>query len=104
MPKLRAEAEAADGFIADFLGETGAPDQKPQMHEIVLDIPEDEGDITQFSIRLMIVDDDYVMHRIVTTMLNDLGILECAKRDVRSRSAGHARKKPSFRSMSSSAT
>ena len=37
-------------------------------------MPEDEEEITQFSISVMIVDDDYIMHRVVTVMLNDLGI------------------------------
>ena len=74
MPKLRAEAGRAAAFIRDFLGESEGRAEAPQFHEIVLDLPEDEEDITQFSISLMIVDDDYIMHRVATLMLNDLGI------------------------------
>ena len=39
--------------------------------EMPIDI---DDDITEFSINVLIVDDDYIMHRMTTLMLNDLGI------------------------------
>lgn len=50
--RLSAQAEAAPAF----------------------DLALAEDDITQFSIKLMLVDDDYIMHRVTTMMLNDLGV------------------------------
>ena len=40
-----------------------------------LELPlDDEEDVTQFSIKLLLLDDDYIMHRITSVMLNDLGV------------------------------
>jgi EAL domain-containing protein (putative c-di-GMP-specific phosphodiesterase class I) len=44
---------------------------QPEFNPQVFD---DNEDITQFSIKLLLVDDDYIMHRVMTVMLNDLGI------------------------------
>jgi len=38
------------------------------------ELPDEDEDVTQFSIKLLLVDDDYIMHRVTTVMLNDLGI------------------------------
>lgn len=35
---------------------------------------DDASETAQFSIQLMLVDDDYIMHRVTTVMLNDLGV------------------------------
>jgi PAS domain S-box-containing protein len=75
LPCLRREAARAEEFIRKYLGETENIDTEPQeVHEFVLDPPADDDDITQFSISVLMVDDDYIMHRITTVMLNDLGI------------------------------
>jgi len=75
MPRLLYEAERANEFIREYLGEPENAEIVPQeVHEFVLELPGDEDDITQFSITVMVVDDDYIMHRITTVMLNDLGI------------------------------
>ena len=75
LPRLLHEAERARGFIGEYLGESEGSEAEPQeIHEFVLDLSTDEDDITQFSISVLMVDDDYIMHRITTVMLNDLGI------------------------------
>jgi EAL domain-containing protein (putative c-di-GMP-specific phosphodiesterase class I) len=75
MPRLSEHAAEASEFIKKFLGESavesGAIVLQPEFNPQVLD---DNEDITQFSIKLLLVDDDYIMHRVMTVMLNDLGI------------------------------
>ena len=40
-----------------------------------LELPlDDEADVTQFSIKVLLLDDDYIMHRVTSVMLNDLGV------------------------------
>ena len=75
LPRLLREAKRANEFIREYLGEPESAEIEPQeVHEFVLELPGDEDDITQFSITVLMVDDDYIMHRITTVMLNDLGI------------------------------
>ncbi|MCP4765915.1 MAG: EAL domain-containing protein [Gammaproteobacteria bacterium] len=38
------------------------------------DLLDSEEEVTQFSLTLLLVDDDYIMHRVTTVMLNDLGV------------------------------
>ena len=38
------------------------------------DLLDSDDDVTQFSLKLLLVDDDYIMHRVTTVMLNDLGV------------------------------
>jgi len=76
LPNLQRAAAQVGEFIDLFLdddsqGETPAAPPTP---EFVLELPDDDEDITQFSIKLLLVDDDYIMHRVTTVMLNDLGI------------------------------
>ena len=75
MPPLQqCAAEVAD-YIGNFLGDSMATTQAPvPVHEFNLELPDDEDDVTQFSIKLLLIDDDYIMHRVTTVMLNDLGI------------------------------
>ena len=76
MPPLRQHAAEATAFIEKYLDEQPIaegpapvvePDYSPQL-------PAEDEDVTQFSIKLLLVDDDYIMHRVMTVMLNDLGI------------------------------
>ncbi|UCH38639.1 MAG: response regulator, partial [Gammaproteobacteria bacterium] len=77
MPQLHRDAQETSAHILKLLdsdkpksGQTAAADES----EFVLQLPDDDEDITQFSTKLLLVDDDYIMHRITTVMLNDLGI------------------------------
>jgi EAL domain-containing protein (putative c-di-GMP-specific phosphodiesterase class I)/signal transduction histidine kinase/DNA-binding response OmpR family regulator/HPt (histidine-containing phosphotransfer) domain-containing protein len=75
MPQLRRDSAEAARFIQDYLdGADVADEAAADQPEFVLQLPDDDEDITQFSIKLLLVDDDYIMHRITTVMLNDLGI------------------------------
>ena len=81
MPQLHRDADEAAEFIRNFLNETEAPDPEQEQEQpqeqaqaFVPELPDEDEDITQFSITLLLVDDDYIMHRITTVMLNDLGI------------------------------
>ncbi|TNF89219.1 MAG: hybrid sensor histidine kinase/response regulator, partial [Gammaproteobacteria bacterium] len=76
MPQLHRDAQETSAHILKLLdsdkpesGQTAAADES----EFVLQLPDDDEDITQFSTKLLLVDDDYIMHRITTVMLNDLG-------------------------------
>ena len=75
IPRLREHAAEASGFIEKFLGEpvseSAAVVVEPEFNS---QLPDDDEDVTQFSIKLLLVDDDYIMHRVMTVMLNDLGI------------------------------
>ena len=74
MPQLRRDALETSASILGLLDEdeTVAP-AAAEKQEFVLELPDDD-DITQFSVKLLLLDDDYIMHRITTVMLNDLGI------------------------------
>ncbi|MEM7564659.1 MAG: EAL domain-containing protein [Pseudomonadota bacterium] len=74
MPQLKNEAEAVVKFLQDFLKDTPEiPAELDSTKEFRLELPDDD-EITQFSIKLLLVDDDYIMHRVTTVMLNDMGI------------------------------
>ena len=78
MTQMQRDAKATAARILNFLERPD--DEAPQQSraadepEFVLELPDDDEDITQFSIKLLLVDDDYIMHRVTTVMLNDLGI------------------------------
>jgi EAL domain-containing protein (putative c-di-GMP-specific phosphodiesterase class I)/DNA-binding response OmpR family regulator len=74
MPELQRLSAAATESINAFTGEiTGPGGQTADAPVLQFGLPGDEDDITQFSIRVLLVDDDYIMHRVSTVMLNDLG-------------------------------
>ncbi|NCF37572.1 MAG: EAL domain-containing protein [Gammaproteobacteria bacterium] len=75
MPQLHRYSADAARFIENYLDETSVNEETTADEpEFVLQLPDEDEDITQFSIKLLLVDDDYIMHRITTVMLNDLGI------------------------------
>ncbi|MDJ0776680.1 MAG: EAL domain-containing protein [Gammaproteobacteria bacterium] len=82
VPFFRQLAGDVTHFLEDYLadapqqdaGEAGAELEVEDTTAFNLELPDDDEDITQFSIKLLVVDDDYIMHRITTVMLNDLGI------------------------------
>ncbi|MCH8106418.1 MAG: EAL domain-containing protein [Proteobacteria bacterium] len=67
LPVVMLHASQVLSFIERFCEQPSVQktDQKP------IDI---DDDFTEFSINVLIVDDDYIMHRMTTLMLNDLGI------------------------------
>jgi EAL domain-containing protein (putative c-di-GMP-specific phosphodiesterase class I)/signal transduction histidine kinase/DNA-binding response OmpR family regulator len=75
MPQLHRDAKETSAYIANLL-EQGDTQQATAIaeQEYLAELPDEDEDITQFSIKLLLVDDDYIMHRITTVMLNDLGI------------------------------
>ena len=75
MPLLQQHAAEVTDYIENFLGDSAKTAETPApVHELNLELPDDEEDITQFSIKILVIDDDYIMHRMTTVMLNDLGI------------------------------
>ncbi len=75
MPRLHRNADRVSRFITGFSNAgQNAVDEPPARHETVYQAPDDDDDVTQFSIKLLLLDDDYIMHRVTTVMLNDLGI------------------------------
>ena len=78
MPQLHRDAHKTAAWVVNFLDEpAGEKPQQPAAADVtdfVPELPDDDEDVTHFSIKLMLVDDDYIMHRITTVMLNDLGI------------------------------
>ncbi len=75
MPRLHRSADEVSLFITD-VSEAGQNiiDQPSPRHETSFQALDDDEDVTQFSIKLLLLDDDYIMHRVTTVMLNDLGI------------------------------
>jgi CheY-like chemotaxis protein len=75
MPQLHRDAKETSAYIVNLL-EQGDAQQATAIaeQEFLAELPDEDEDITQFSIKLLLVDDDYIMHRITTVMLNDLGI------------------------------
>ncbi|MFV2032264.1 MAG: ATP-binding protein, partial [Gammaproteobacteria bacterium] len=67
LPLLMRHAKAVISFIEDFSNRDSTPVN-------LGDSAEPDDDVTEFSINVLIVDDDYIMHRVTTQMLNDLGI------------------------------
>jgi len=75
IPPLRQHAAEATAFIEEYLDEPIAESPAPVVEpEFSPQLPAEDEDVTQFSIKLLLVDDDYIMHRVMTVMLNDLGI------------------------------
>ncbi len=87
MPSLRHHANAARSTINIFLDEQANKGSQTDQIDLTQSAPvfdlvpgedededEDKDEVTKFSIKLMLVDDDYIMHRITTIMLNDLGV------------------------------
>ena len=81
MPSLRHHVDAARSTISFFLDEQANKGSQTDQIDLAQSAPafdpvlgEDEDEVTQFSIKLMLVDDDYIMHRITTIMLKDLGV------------------------------
>ena len=77
MPALQRYAAEVTDYIDIFIGDSveSAKESAP-VREFNLEPYDDEEEITQFSIKLLLIDDDYIMHRVTTVMLNDLGISE----------------------------
>ncbi len=75
MPSLRQRAAEVADYIGNFLGDSAATTEAPvPVHEFNSEPLDDEDEITQFSIKLLLIDDDYIMHRVTTVILNDLGV------------------------------
>ncbi len=75
MPQLQRIADQAAEYIETFFGDSiAAHEASVNEAEFKLELPDEDDDVTQFSIKLLLVDDDYIMHRVITVMLNDLGI------------------------------
>ena len=76
MPNLRENTEHTLGAIETYLR------QRPEVPQPFVDeagfepFAEDDvdEDFTQFSLKLLLVDDDYIMHRVTSVILNDLGV------------------------------
>ncbi len=73
-PQLMRYKDEVKVFIDDFLEDSLSTRPAKRKSEALRQVTAEDDDITEFSIRLLLVDDDYVMHRITTVMLNDLGI------------------------------
>jgi EAL domain-containing protein (putative c-di-GMP-specific phosphodiesterase class I)/signal transduction histidine kinase/DNA-binding response OmpR family regulator/HPt (histidine-containing phosphotransfer) domain-containing protein len=76
MPLLQRSSGDAVNSIQSFLQQPHEPQQiLVSEDETGLELPlDDEEDVTQFSIKVLLVDDDYIMHRVTSVMLNDLGV------------------------------
>jgi EAL domain-containing protein (putative c-di-GMP-specific phosphodiesterase class I)/signal transduction histidine kinase/response regulator RpfG family c-di-GMP phosphodiesterase len=75
MPGLHRLASDASSSIAAYTGEVidTAVVSSPA-RTIQSDLLDIEEEVTQFSLKLLLVDDDYIMHRVATVMLGDLGV------------------------------
>jgi len=75
MPRLHKIATDARLSISAYAGEVIEPSPVSSSVEASgSDLLDGEDEVTQFSIELLLVDDDYIMHRVTTVMLNDLGV------------------------------
>ncbi|MDC1287616.1 EAL domain-containing protein [Gammaproteobacteria bacterium] len=76
MPKLLHCGDDAERTIKAFVQRhREAPRQSGRVEVSDLSLPDDvDEDVTQFSIKLLLLDDDYIMHRVTSVMLNDLGV------------------------------
>ena len=75
MPRLQQTAGQVAEYIGTFFGDAVATHEASvDEAKFNLELPDEDDDVTQFSIKLLLVDDDYIMHRVMTVMLNDLGI------------------------------
>ncbi len=74
MPQLYSDSAQTAEFFRNFMSPAGGPGgEVVSGQELALELPADDN-ITQFRLSIMLVDDDYIMHRVTTVMLNDLGI------------------------------
>ncbi len=76
MPGLRKIAAEAKSSISAYSGQvidTGSVAPGGPAFDLDLD-SDSEEEVTQFSLKLLLVDDDYIMHRVTTVILNDLGV------------------------------
>ncbi len=75
VPRLERISGQVEQFLAAYLEATEQDaDDAIDIAEAAMQVACDSEDITQFSIKLLLVDDDYIMHRVTTVMLNDLGV------------------------------
>ena len=76
MPLLQRSSGDAASSIQAFMQQQHEPLQIPVSEdEPGLELPlDDEEDVTQFSIKVLLLDDDYIMHRVTSVMLNELGV------------------------------
>jgi EAL domain-containing protein (putative c-di-GMP-specific phosphodiesterase class I)/signal transduction histidine kinase/DNA-binding response OmpR family regulator/HPt (histidine-containing phosphotransfer) domain-containing protein len=76
MPHLRKHGDAALRSIQAYLQRNPESSQlEVDQDDPDLTLPDDEAEeVTQYSIKLLLVDDDYIMHRVTSVMLNDLGV------------------------------
>ncbi len=75
MPLLLQTADQVSEYIEIFFGESVTARETPvEEAGFNLEVSDQDDDVTQFSIKLLLVDDDYIMHRVMTVMLNDLGV------------------------------
>jgi len=75
VPRLERVAAQVEHFLRAYLDAAEQDAEDPvEIAEAAMQMPCDDEDITQFSIRLLLVDDDYIMHRVTTVILNDLGV------------------------------
>jgi len=75
MPGLQRIATGARESIRTHAGEIIEPHAvSSSTAAIEPDLLDREEEVTQFSLKLLLVDDDYIMHRVTTVMLNDLGV------------------------------
>ena len=66
--QLQPAAEAVLAFVEAYCNEA--------VVETADELPAQiDDDITENLVNILLVDDDYIMHRVITTILNDLGIL-----------------------------
>jgi EAL domain-containing protein (putative c-di-GMP-specific phosphodiesterase class I)/signal transduction histidine kinase/DNA-binding response OmpR family regulator/HPt (histidine-containing phosphotransfer) domain-containing protein len=76
MPLLQRSSAKAANSIQSFIQQQHDPLKiLVSKDEPGLELPlDDEADVTQFSIKVLLLDDDYIMHRVTSVMLNDLGV------------------------------
>ena len=77
VPQLKRLAAHVDVFIDNYLREaTAGVEGQPADEHYSVELRDDEEDVTRLEIRVLIVDDDYIMHRMTSVILKDLGISE----------------------------
>ena len=70
VPRLQANAKQVEEFVEVFCGDHA--EESPVIIPVNTPVLEDE--ITDINLTILIVDDDFIMHRLTKLMLNDLGI------------------------------
>ena len=69
MPQMLVEDEQVRQFINNLFDLDVVPDTKAENK-----LPEEDTTVPEVDINVLLVDDDFIMHRVTTTILNDLGI------------------------------